>query len=97
MFGGENVVCSEVLDIDPINPAATIVGDLGVVGSLPEGAFDCIVLTQTLQYIYDLRTAMENLYQALAPGGALLITVPGISPIGNGETKIWYWEFTELR
>ena len=95
-FGAEKVVCSDVLDIDPINPLATIVGDLGAVGALPEEGFDCIVLTQTLQYIYNLDNAMKNLYRALAPGGALLITVPGISPIGRDETGIWYWEFTEL-
>ena len=95
-FGGEKVARSEVLDIDPLNPAATIIGDLGVAGSLPEGAFDCIVLTQTLQYIYDLQNALNNLYRALAPGGTLLITVPGISPIGTGEKQVWYWEFTEL-
>ena len=96
IFGADKVVCSDVLDIDPLNPLATIVGDLGVVGALPEDAFDCIVLTQTLQLIYNLDNAMENLYRALAPGGALLITVPGISPIGRNWISIWYWAFTEL-
>ena len=96
LFGAEKVVCSEVLDIDPLNPDATIIGDLAVVGSLPEGVFDCIVLTQTLQYIYNLESAVQNLHSALAPGGSLLITVPGISPIGRKETQTWYWEFTAL-
>jgi glycosyltransferase involved in cell wall biosynthesis len=92
-FGAAKVECSDVLDIDPLNPFATIVGDLGVVGALPEAAFDCILLTQTLQYVYNLDNAVENLFRALAPGGALLITVPGISPID--ETAM-YWQFTEL-
>ena len=96
LFGAEKTVSSDVLDIDPSNRVATIVGDLGIVGSLPEGAFDCIVLTQTLQLIYNLNNAMDNLYRALAPGGALLITVPGISPIGRDEIKCWYWSFTQL-
>ena len=96
LFGAEKVVCSEVLDIDPLNPEATIIGDLGIVGSLPERAFDCIILTQTLQYVYDLDTALDNLHRALAPDGTLLITVPGISAIGKDETGFWYWEFTEL-
>jgi hypothetical protein len=95
-FGAEKIVCSDVLDINPLNPAATIIGDLGVVGALPDSAFDCIVLTQTLQLIYDLDNAIENLYRALAPAGALLITVPGISPIGPEEIRYWYWSFTEL-
>ena len=96
LFGAEKVACSEVLDIDPLNPEATIIGDLEIVGSLPEGAFECIILTQTLQYIYDLDSALDNLQRALAPGGTLLITVPGISAIGKDETGYWYWEFTEL-
>jgi SAM-dependent methyltransferase len=96
MFGGEKVVRSDILDINPLNQAATIVGDLGAASSLPEEAFDCIIITQTLQFIYQLDTAMENLYRALAPDGCLLITVPGISPIGRGQTQSWYWEFTEL-
>jgi hypothetical protein len=96
MFGGKKVVCSEVLDINPLNQAATVVGDLGVAGSLPEEAFDCIIVTQTLQFIYHLDIAMENLYRALAPNGSLLVTVPGISPIGQDQTQSWYWEFTEL-
>ena len=95
IFGGEKVEHAEVLDINPLNQSATIVGDRGVAGSLPEEAFDCIVLTQTLQYIYNLETAMDNLYRALTPGGNLLITVPGISPIGKDETQSWCWEFTE--
>jgi SAM-dependent methyltransferase len=96
MFGSEKCVSSDVFDINPLNPSATIIGDLGVVGALPESAFDCIILTQTLQLIYDLDIAVENLHRALAPGGSLLITVPGISPIGPEEIVYWYWFFTEL-
>ena len=95
MFGRERVVCSEVLDIDPLNQAATVIGDLGAADALPEEAFDCIILTQTLQLIYNLDNAIVNLYRALAPGGSLLVTVPGISPIDKKESKSWCWTFTE--
>lgn len=49
-FGAEKVVCSDVLDIDPINPLATIVGDLSVVDALPQDAFDCIVLDSDITF-----------------------------------------------
>jgi hypothetical protein len=49
-----------------------------------------------LQYVYHLDDAIDNLYRALTPDGSLLITVPGISPIGRDETQKWLWEFTEL-
>jgi SAM-dependent methyltransferase len=96
LLGAEKIVFSEVLDIDPLNPEATIICDLGIVCSLPEGAFDCIIVTQTLQYIYDLDSALDNLHRALRPDGTLLITVPGISAIGKDDTGSWYWEFTKL-
>ena len=95
-YGAEKVVRSDILDINPLNPLATIVADLGIVGAVPEEAFDCIVFTQTLQLIYNHDNAMDNLYRALAPGGVLLITVPGISPIGPEEIRYWHWSFTEL-
>src|SRR4051794_22538187 len=43
----------DVLHAKPGNPMATIVGDLVTGEGIPEGAFDCIVLTQTLHLIYE--------------------------------------------
>jgi SAM-dependent methyltransferase len=68
-----------VIDIDAANPAATLVADLGVPGTLPERAFDCVILTQTLQYVLDLPAAVGNLHASLRPGGVLLVTVPVVS------------------
>ena len=77
------------------NPRATFVGDLTDPDVLPEAAFDCIVLTQTLQLIYDVPLAIARIHRALAPGGAVLVTAPGISQIDRGEWgKTWFWSFT---
>ena len=73
-FGGAEVTRSDVLHVDDSNPHATIVGDLADGGALPEAAFDCIVLTQTLHLLFDLRGAVAHLHRMLAPGGALLAT-----------------------
>ena len=54
-FGGSRVSRSDVLHVHHGNPRATFVGDLTDPDVLPEAAFDCIVLTQTLQLIYDVR------------------------------------------
>lgn len=73
----------DVLDADPDAGArATIRGDFG---ALPAGAFDCFVCTQTLQLVADPLTALRHARDALAPGGVLLLTVPGISQIAPGE------------
>src|SRR5206468_5352487 len=54
---GTDVESSDVLDINPANSAATIVGDLASADAVPTNSFDCFILTQTLQYIYDLNAA----------------------------------------
>ena len=96
-FGGDRVERADVLHAHAGNPEATFVGDLADHATLPADAFDCIVLTQTLHLIYDVRAAVDALYRALRPGGVLLATVPGISQIEQGEWgSTWYWGFTAL-
>ncbi len=73
---GARVTISDVLDINPANTAATIVADLGEPDSLPAVRFDCIIFTQTLHLVPEMRVAVANIWRALAPGGVLLLTVP---------------------
>jgi glycosyltransferase involved in cell wall biosynthesis len=94
-FGGSRVTRSDVLHVHAGNPRATFVGDIADPMVLPTHAFDCIVLTQTLQLIYDVRAAVAQLHRALAPGGTVLVTAPGISQIDRGEWgNTWFWSFT---
>ena len=90
-FGGNRIERSHVLSVDP-NPDATIIANLEDEDALPEAAFDCIILTQVLQYPFDLHRAVKNLYDALKPGGVLLVTAPGISPME--DLVQWHWGFT---
>lgn len=46
-FGGKRVTRSDILHVDSSNTKATIVADLESEEALQDGAFDCIVLTQT--------------------------------------------------
>jgi SAM-dependent methyltransferase len=94
LYGADRVASVTVLDIDPSNREATMVGDLTKSDDLPRSTFDCIVLTQTLQLLFDLPSAVTNLFQSLKPGGVLLATVPGISRIGSKESDCWCWFFT---
>jgi SAM-dependent methyltransferase len=90
-YGGDRVTTAHVLDLDSTNPAATIVGDLEAADTLPEGRFDCFVLTQTLQFVADAAAATSNAYRSLAPGGVLLLTVPSISQLERGWPDLWRW------
>ena len=92
---GRDVARADVLDIDAGNPQATIVADLSVGEGIPEAFFDCFILTQTLQYIYDLRGAVAQCERLLRPGGVLLVTAPCLSRITHGAgLELEYWRFT---
>jgi SAM-dependent methyltransferase len=91
---GEAVEKSDVLDIDPQNSAATIVADLAAADVIPTGSFDCFILTQTLQYVYDVRAAVEHVHRVLAPGGTVLCTLPSVSRIARNSLGTEYWRFT---
>jgi SAM-dependent methyltransferase len=91
---GKAATQREVLDAVPGNPAATIVADLAQADAIPSDAFDALIVTQTLQYIFDVRAAIATLHRILRPGGTLLATIPGISAIVSAEGDSWYWSFT---
>lgn len=94
-FGGERVKISDVLHVHSENPLATFVGDLSDAPHIPDNTFDCIVLTQTLHLIYNMKGAVETCERILKPGGVLLLTVPGISHIDHDEwNENWLWAFT---
>src|SRR5206468_2861279 len=78
-FGGSRVTRSEVVDASAANPRATLVGDLRSPGWLPERAFDCVILTQTLHSAPDPGAVLRSLAAALAPGGVLLASFAGVS------------------
>ena len=92
---GRGVTSRNVLDIDPSNARANIVADLADTAQLPEGRFDCFILTQTLQMLYDVRAAVASAHRMLRPGGTLLVTVPCISRIiPRYGLDADFWRFT---
>lgn len=91
---GQGVARSEVLDLDSSNPNATIIADLTEADVIGDESFDCFILTQTLQYIYDTRSALRHAHRILKSGGVLLVTVPSISPIVDEDGLTDYWRFT---
>jgi hypothetical protein len=96
-FGEGRVIQSDVLHKVAGNPEATIVGDLtSAPPILPAASFDAIICTQTLQFVYDVRTAIATLFHSLKPEGVLLVTLPTISQISRFDMVQWgdYWRFT---
>ena len=97
-LGGEQVTHSDVLHAVPGNPMATIVADLTDAPQLSSDAYDCVILTQTLNVIYDVRAVLATVYRILKPDGVVLITVPGISQVSRTDCEQWgdYWRFTSM-
>jgi SAM-dependent methyltransferase len=94
---GTGVTSSDILDIDTTNTKATIRGDLrDLSGKINDNTYDCIILTQVLQFIDDIDAALSECKRILKPGGHLLITVPAMSRIDcvagvEGD----FWRFTK--
>jgi SAM-dependent methyltransferase len=93
---GRDVERVDILMATEGNPQATIVGDLTDAPQIPSDSFDCAIVTQTLQFVYDVRAALATLHRVLAPGGVLLATVPGLTKISPPEDEQFgeWWHFT---
>lgn len=92
-FGNE-VTQRDVLDIDRGNTLATIEADLARPEKIPDATFDCVILTQTLQLINDVHSAVRHVHRILKQSGAVLVTVPTLSPIIDDAQLTDYWRFT---
>jgi hypothetical protein len=77
----------DVLDIDPSNDRATVVGDLSRPNSLPFDRYECAIITQTLQYVEHPDIAISNLRRCLSPHGVLLVTMPAITRVDPGAGR----------
>jgi len=96
-FGSEKVTQSDVLHSESGHSHVTIVGDLATGKGLADQCFDCMILTQTLPFIYDIHGVVANTYAKLRCGGVLLATLPGISQVSRYDMDRWgdFWRFTD--
>jgi len=91
---GHEVTKSDVLDIDASNKHANIITDLATADSVPDNQYDCFILTETLQFVFDLAGAIRHSHRILKPGGVLLVSVPTTGPSDDELFDVDYWRFT---
>lgn len=94
---GNGVTREDVLNYVEGNPNATIVADLTDAPHIPDDTFDCIIITQTLQMIFEVDKAIKTLHRILRPGGVVLCTSHGMTRVARREgVDDWgeYWHFT---
>jgi len=84
--------------LNVVEKEGCIQGDLESGIGIPENSFDCVIMTQTLPFIFDLSAAISNVYKMLKPNGYVLATNPCISQISRFDMDRWgdYWRFTDL-
>jgi len=87
-FEGTRIQSIDVLDIDSTNDEATIIGDLQDLSSIEAGSYDCVIVTQVLQYLQDPSAGVGELRRILAPGGSALVTVPTMAPVDHESPDV---------
>ncbi len=95
-FGGDKVKKELILHVAGWGKN-TFKGNFETGEGIKENMADCLICTQTLQYIYDLKAAIRNIYKLLKPKGTALITVPGIKSLFIYDEQNWgeRWSFTK--
>lgn len=90
-FGGDRVTQSDALDINTTNKQSNIYGDLrNLRGVIEDDAYDCLIITHTINIIDDINSALSECYRVLKPGGVLILTVPGpIGPVVDISKSFW--------
>lgn len=91
---GEQVKESIICHVKGWNGARKVNFESGE--GIEQNMVDCLICTQTLQFIFDQKKALKNIYKMLKPGGCALISVPGIKPISIFHSRNWgeYWSYT---
>jgi len=97
-FGGSRISKADILHVESGNALATHVGNLETGEGIPSGYYDCMVITQTFQCVYNIQSAIRNVHRALKKDGVLLASFSGISQISRYDMEHWgeYWRFTDL-
>jgi SAM-dependent methyltransferase len=91
---GYDIERSDILDVDDSNSDANIVTDLATADCVQSNTYDCFIVNETLQFVYDLKSAVGHCHRILKPGGVLFVTVPCTAQ-HDGELKdLEMWRFT---
>jgi SAM-dependent methyltransferase len=85
----------DILDIDMSLPKVTIVADLASMPQVPSDSFDCAIVNNTFEYVWDFRAAIAELHRILSPGGVLFTTMGAGGRAWRSPDEEWpdLWRF----
>ena len=92
-FGEDRVNNAYVLHVRGGNK--TIKRNLDTGEGIEKNRYDCVIITQTLMFIFNIQNVASNIYKMLKKNGTALITVAGISQISRYDADSWgsYFSF----
>jgi hypothetical protein len=101
---GTNLVSTSILAGSKNSPRSSCfpypLYDLTAPNSLiTVGKYDCVIATNVLNFIYDLKAAIQGLARIVQPdSGVLLATLAGVSQISRFDYDRWgdYWRLNDM-
>jgi methyltransferase family protein len=58
-------------------------------GVLPDAAYDCVLLPNTVQHLRELDLCLHHAYRAVRPGGVILASAAGLLPLTGDAPDYW--------
>lgn len=95
---GTGAFKSHILHVNGWGGDNVIKGNLETGEGIKENSVDCLLCTQTIQFIYNAKAVAKNIYKLLRDGGCALITAHGVAELSMYDYQNWgeYWRFTKL-
>jgi SAM-dependent methyltransferase len=86
---------AEYVGVDVANPAAELEGTVEEI-PVPDGSFDVVLCTQTLEHVEDPGRAVRELRRVVAPGGRVLASTHGVQVYHPNPGDYWRWTHAGL-
>ena len=88
-------VVAEYVGVDVANPAAELEGTVEEI-PVPDGSFELVLCTQTLEHVEDPARAVRELRRVVAPGGRVLVSTHGVQVYHPNPVDYWRWTHAGL-
>jgi SAM-dependent methyltransferase len=86
---------AEHVGVDVANPVADLEGTVEEI-PVPDGSFDLVLCTQTLEHAADPARAARELRRVVAPGGRVLASTHGVQVYHPNPDDLWRWTHAGL-
>jgi SAM-dependent methyltransferase len=86
---------AEYVGVDVANPRADLEGTAEDI-PVPDGGFELVLCTQTLEHATDPARAVGELRRVVAPGGRVLASTHGVQVYHPNPVDLWRWTHAGL-